>query len=106
MAWNGWKVIDLGVDTTPAKFAAAADEHPAAVIGMSALLTTTMLVMRDIVKVVKEKHPDMKTIIGGAPVSQVYAEEIGATGYGIDPWAANDRLDEWYAEVAQPSAKD
>ena len=93
---NGWKVVDLGVDTTAPKFVAAADEHPDAVVGMSALLTTTMLSMRGICKALKEKHPDMKTMIGGAPVSQLYAEEIGATGYGIDPWAANDMLDAWY----------
>ena len=56
----------------------------------------SILMMPEICKLLKGKHPDMKTMIGGAPVSQLYTEEIGATGYGIDPWAANDMLDEWY----------
>ncbi len=93
---NGWNVVDLGVDTTPAKFVAAANEHPEAVVGMSALLTTTMPAMKEICQALREKHPHMKTMIGGAPVSQFYAEEIGASGYGVDPWAANDLLDEWF----------
>ena len=54
-----------------------------------------MLMMPEICKDLKGKHSDMKTMTGGAPLSQLYAEEIGATGYGIDPWAANDILDEW-----------
>jgi 5-methyltetrahydrofolate--homocysteine methyltransferase len=82
----GFEVIDLGNDVSAEKFVAAAKSHDAMVIGMSALLTTTMLVMKEVVDLLKKEKLDarIKTIIGGAPVSRNYAEEIGADAYGYD----------------------
>jgi 5-methyltetrahydrofolate--homocysteine methyltransferase len=85
----GFEVIDLGNDVPPRKFVETAERENAAVIGLSALLTTTMPVMRSVVELVREKDlaGKVKTVIGGAPVSKEYAEEIGADAYGYD--AAN-----------------
>jgi len=82
----GFEVIDLGNDVAAEKFVAAAKSQDACVIGMSALLTTTMPVMKEVVDLLKKENLDgrIKTIIGGAPVSQNYAGEIGADAYGYD----------------------
>lgn len=82
----GFEVIDLGNDVAAEKFVAAAKSHDARVIGMSALLTTTMPVMKEVVDLLKKENLSgrIKTIIGGAPVSQNYAGEIGADAYGYD----------------------
>jgi 5-methyltetrahydrofolate--homocysteine methyltransferase len=82
----GFDVIDLGNDVAAEKFVAAAKSHDARIIGMSALLTTTMPVMKEVVDLLKKENLDgrIKTIIGGAPVSQNYAVEIGADAYGYD----------------------
>ena len=82
----GFEVIDLGNDVSAEKFVAAARDHGALAIGMSALLTTTMPVMKEVVDMLKAEKLSgrIKTIIGGAPVSQAYADEIGADAYGYD----------------------
>jgi 5-methyltetrahydrofolate--homocysteine methyltransferase len=82
----GFEVIDLGNDVAADAFVAAAKKHDACVIGMSALLTTTMPVMKEVVDLLKKEdlHRRIKTIIGGAPVSLNYAGEIGADAYGYD----------------------
>jgi 5-methyltetrahydrofolate--homocysteine methyltransferase len=82
----GFEVIDLGNDVAAEKFVAAAKSQEARVIGMSALLTTTMPVMQEVVELLKKENLGgrIKTIIGGAPVSQDYAAEIGADTYGYD----------------------
>ena len=82
----GFEVIDLGNDVAAEKFVAAAKSNDASVIGMSALLTTTMPVMKEVVDLLKKESLSgkIKTIIGGAPVSQNYAGEIGADAYGYD----------------------
>jgi 5-methyltetrahydrofolate--homocysteine methyltransferase len=82
----GFEVIDLGNDVSAENFVAAAKSHDASVIGMSALLTTTMPVMKEVVDLLKKEKlaGRIKTIIGGAPVSQNYAVEIGADAYGYD----------------------
>jgi 5-methyltetrahydrofolate--homocysteine methyltransferase len=82
----GFEVIDLGNDVAAEKFVAAAKSHDARVIGMSALLTTTMPVMKEVVDLLGKENLSgrIKTIIGGAPVSQSYADEIGADAYGYD----------------------
>jgi 5-methyltetrahydrofolate--homocysteine methyltransferase len=82
----GFEVIDLGNDVSAEKFVATAKSHDARVIGMSALLTTTMPVMKEVVDLLKKENlaGRIKTIIGGAPVSQNYAGEIGADAYGYD----------------------
>ena len=81
----GWEVIDLGVDVKPEQFVAALDQHPNAVIGLSALLTTTMVNMGNIITTVRQKYPDTKVAVGGAPVNNDFAKSIGANGYGKDP---------------------
>jgi methanogenic corrinoid protein MtbC1 len=88
----GWEVVDLGTDVSPEKFLKAADEHPGCVIGLSALLTTTMVNMEATVKHVKTKHPNIKVIIGGAPVTEEFAQKIGADGYSADPQGAVEFL--------------
>jgi methanogenic corrinoid protein MtbC1 len=89
---GGWEVIDLGVDVGAEKFLKALDENPGALIGLSALLTTTMENMRKIVTAVKERHPDAKILVGGAPVTMDYCEKIGADFYSPDPQGAVNYL--------------
>jgi 5-methyltetrahydrofolate--homocysteine methyltransferase len=92
----GYKVIDLGVDVNPAKFVAAVTDQGADVLAMSALLTTTMPSMKDTIAAVEEAglRDRVKVIIGGAPVTQNYADEIGADGYAPDAASAVDKLKE------------
>jgi methanogenic corrinoid protein MtbC1 len=89
---GGWEVIDLGVDVGTDKFVQALDENPGAVIGLSALLTTTMENMKNTVSVIKEKYSDSKILIGGAPVTMEYCEKIGADFYSPDPQGAVNYL--------------
>ncbi|MCF8360771.1 MAG: corrinoid protein [Prolixibacteraceae bacterium] len=84
----GWEVIDLGVDVNAAKFMQAIDTNPEAVVGLSALLTTTMASMKNIVAEIKGKYPEVKLIVGGAPVTEAFKTEIGADGYSDDPQGA------------------
>lgn len=86
----GFGVIDLGIDVTPEKFISAVVEQGADIIGMSALLTTTMPTMRDTVEAVKAAGLEgkVKVMIGGAPITQAYADEIGADGYSPDAASA------------------
>ncbi len=85
---GGWEVIDLGVDVGTDKFLNAIDEHPGAIIGLSALLTTTMENMKKTVSAIKEKHSDSRVLVGGAPVTKEYCEKIGADFYSPDPQGA------------------
>ncbi len=85
---GGWKVVDLGVDVSPEKFLNAVKENPGAVVGLSALLTTTMINMEKIVKTVKEQVPGTKVIVGGAPLTAEFAKKIGADSYSPDPQGA------------------
>jgi 5-methyltetrahydrofolate--homocysteine methyltransferase len=87
---SGFEVIDLGVDVSTEAFAGALEEHKPQLVGLSALLTTTMAAMEETVKAINEKAPQVKTMIGGAPVSQQFADEIGAGGYAPDGAAAVD----------------
>jgi len=81
---GGFEVVDLGVNTPTEKFLSAAEEHPDAIVGMSALLTITMEKMRDVIEAFQSKGIENKIFIGGAPVTERYAEEIGADGYAPD----------------------
>jgi len=81
----GWEVIDLGVDVKLEKFTNAVQQHPGAVVGISALLTTTMSNMQPVVKAVKEISPTTKVIVGGAPLSPEFAQSIGADAYAKGP---------------------
>lgn len=79
---GGFKIIDVGIGATPEKFVEAAKDYPEAVVGMSALLTTTMENMGVTIEALRANRLNNRTIIGGAPVSQKFADEIGADGYG------------------------
>lgn len=81
----GWEVIDLGVDVKTEKYIETLKQYPGAVLGISALLTTTMVNMETVIKAVKAEIPETKIIVGGAPVSADFALSIGADGYGGDP---------------------
>ena len=93
----GFEVIDLGIDIPHQKFVDAAKESNAKVIGMSALLTTTMMAMKEVIEALKEAGLEVKTIIGGAPVTDEFAKEIGATGYAADAASAVDVVKELMA---------
>jgi len=85
----GFQVDDLGIDVSPEQFMEAA-KNGAQVVGLSALLTTTMPQMKAVVEAVKAGGLDTKVMIGGAPVTQAYADEIGAHGYAPDAASAVD----------------
>lgn len=92
--WKGanFRVVDLGTNVPPAKFAAAVQEHRPQLVGLSALLTTTMPAMIETVRTIRASGcPPVKIMVGGAPVSQQFAEEIGADGYAPDAGSAVDR---------------
>ena len=88
----GFEIIDLGTDVTPEKFVAAVQDKGANVIGMSALLTTTMPSMKKTIDALKEAgvRDKVKVLVGGAPLTQRYADEIGADGYAPDASSAVD----------------
>ena len=91
MMWRGanFTVIDLGTNVPPARFLAAAQEHHAHLIGLSALLTTTMPAMKETVRFLKAANlPDVKIMVGGAPISQEFADSIGADGFSADAGSA------------------
>jgi 5-methyltetrahydrofolate--homocysteine methyltransferase len=90
----GFEVIDLGNDVPPEKFVATATDNHAPVIGMSALLTTTMPAMKTVVDLLKKQGlaGRIKTIVGGAPISSEFAREIGADAHGFDAANAVDRV--------------
>jgi len=86
---SGFNVVDLGTDTSAEKFVAAAREHKASVVGMSALLTTTMVYMPTVVQKFREAGlGDVKICIGGAPTSAEFARQIGADGHAADAASA------------------
>jgi len=87
----GFEVIDLGVNVPKEKFVEAIAEHKPHVVGLSALLTTTMPAMREAVKAIRDAgYNDVKILVGGAPITQSYADEIGADGYSDDAASAVD----------------
>ena len=85
----GFEVFDIGVNQKPQDFADAAQKHAPDIVGLSALLTTTMVSMKATTELLKEKFPSTKVIVGGAPVNQQFADAIGADGFSEDaPGAA------------------
>lgn len=89
---GAWEVIDVGVDSGAEKFLEVMDTHPGCAVGLSALLTTTMANMEAIVKEVKQKNPDTKVLVGGAPLTQEFCDKIGADLYSPDPQGVIDYL--------------
>jgi methanogenic corrinoid protein MtbC1 len=81
----GWEVIDLGIDVKTEKFVDAIQQNPTAVVGISALLTTTMIHMKPVIEAIKIAVPNAKIIVGGAPLSYEFALSIGADAYGKNP---------------------
>ncbi|MDR1097254.1 MAG: corrinoid protein [Tannerella sp.] len=90
---NGYEIIDLGVDVSAEKFISAIQEHPGAFVGMSALLTTTMINMEKINRTIKATFPNVITCIGGAPLNSEFAKTIGADYYTDEPQALIEILD-------------
>ena len=93
MMWRGanFAVVDLGTNVSPEKYLAAAKEHKANLVGLSALLTTTMPAMKETVRLLKAAGlPGVKIMIGGAPITQAFADDIGADGYAADAGTAVD----------------
>ncbi|HEY4786273.1 MAG TPA: cobalamin-dependent protein, partial [Bacteroidales bacterium] len=88
----GWEVVDLGVDVKTEKFLDAIEKHPGCVVGLSALLTTTMTSMEKTVQEIKAKYPDKAILIGGAPVSNDFCQKIGASFYSETPQGAVEFL--------------
>ena len=93
----GWEVIDLGVDVKSQKFIETIEKYPDCVIGLSALLTTTMANMESIVKDIKVKFPDKTIIVGGAPLTQEFSDKIGASAYSSSPQGAIQFLNQLVA---------
>jgi 5-methyltetrahydrofolate--homocysteine methyltransferase len=89
---RGFTVINAGIDVSPEKFVQAIKEHKPNILAMSALLTTTMLHMKDTIELMKEEgmKDQVKVIVGGAPISQDFADEVGADGFAPDAASAVD----------------
>jgi 5-methyltetrahydrofolate--homocysteine methyltransferase len=87
---RGFQVVDLGVDVDATKFVNAAKESGAQIVALSALLTTTMPNMKDIIAALRASGLKVKVMIGGAPVTQSFCDEIGAAGYAPDAASAAD----------------
>ena len=94
---GGWTIIDLGVDVNEDTFNQAISDNPGAVVGLSALLTTTMANMEGIVTKIKETHPATKVLVGGAPLNDDFRSKIGADFYSPDPRGAVEYLKELVA---------
>ncbi len=95
MMWKGanFGVVDLGTNVPPEKFVAAVKEHGAKVVGLSALLTTTMPAMKTTVEALRTAGlKDVKVVIGGAPITQEFSDQIGADGYAPDAASAVDKV--------------
>jgi len=92
----GFSVVDLGIDVDPKKFIDAAVKNDAKIIAMSSLLTTSMPSMKNIINLLNKEGlgKKIKTVIGGAPVTQKYADEIGADGYADNASSAVDKVKE------------
>jgi methanogenic corrinoid protein MtbC1 len=88
----GWSIVDLGVDVDADRFVGALSDNPGAVVGLSALLTTTMVNMAEIVSKIKEAVPGTIVMVGGAPLNDDFCHKIGADFYSPDPRGAVDYL--------------
>ena len=89
---GGWTIIDLGVDVNEDTFNQAVTDNPGAIVGLSALLTTTMANMEEIVQKIKAANPETKVLVGGAPLSDDFCSKIGADFYSPDPRGAVEYL--------------
>ena len=92
----GFNVVDLGVDVSAEQFIAAIKEHNADLLGMSALLTTTMTYTADVIKALEEANirDQVKVVVGGAPITEDWAKQIGADAFALDAASGADRCKE------------
>ena len=97
---GGWEVIDLGVDVHADKFLQTMEEHPGCIVGLSALLTTTMVNMDETVKSMKNRFADARILVGGAPVTDDFCQSIGASFYSPDPQGAVNYLNKLVGKQA------
>lgn len=88
----GYRVIDLGIDVPVEKYVKAVEEHKPQILGMSALLTTTMTQMKTVIEALEPYRGEVKIMVGGAPVTQKFADEIGADAYAVDAASAVDSV--------------
>lgn len=97
----GFKVVDVGVDASAEKFVNAVKAHNAQLVGMSALLTTTMTYTREVIKALESAglRNKVKVIVGGAPITEDWATQIGADGFAVDAATGADRCKELLAEL-------
>jgi len=98
---GGYKVVDLGVDVPAERFVQAVREHPECSVGLSALLTTTMVNMEKIVQAIRDFSPKTRVLVGGAPLNADFAKRIHADAYAPDPQCALD-----YLNTAMPAPAD
>lgn len=98
----GFRVVDVGVDASAEKFVNAVKENNAQLVGMSALLTTTMTYTREVIKALEaaDLRKKVKVIVGGAPITEDWANQIGADGFAVDAATGADRCKELLAELA------
>jgi 5-methyltetrahydrofolate--homocysteine methyltransferase len=94
---NGYKVIDLGIDVAPDKFIKAVDEYRPLVVGLSALLTTTMPAMEETVAKLKSHDSRIRVIVGGAPITREFTDQIGADAYAPDAGSAVEEINQMLA---------
>ena len=106
MMWKGATiaVVDLGTNVPADRFASAAVEHGASLVGISALLTTTMVGMRDAVAAVRAAVPGARIMVGGAPLTAEFAASIGADGYAADAASAVEVARQLLASIPRPLA--
>lgn len=95
---GGWEVIDLGIDVNSEKILDYLKEHDIGAVGLSALLTTTMLNMKEIVADIKNNFPEVKVAVGGAPLNQKFADEIMADLYSPDPQGFLEYLNNYFSK--------
>jgi len=97
----GFRVVDVGVDASAEKFVNAVKENNAELVGMSALLTTTMTYTREVIKALEaaDLRKKVKVIVGGAPITEDWANQIGADGFAVDAATGADRCKELLAEL-------
>jgi len=98
---GGFEVVDLGIDVSPEKFLKATQEYQPDIVGISALLTTTMMGMKEVITILKKKglKDKVKVMIGGAPITQEFADEIGADGYAPDVASAVEKAKKFLKEL-------
>ena len=94
MEGDGWNAIDLGSNAAAKKYIDALNVNPSSIVGMSALLTTTMMNMEASVRKIKEEIPGTRIFVGGAPLTQEFSDKIGADGYFPDPHSFAKHLDQ------------